>query len=292
MLWLILSFATGLVVGAQGAVSKRLMEKHTHLMPAFAASAFALPFYAAVLLWRGEAFPHPPPIFYLYLLVTAAILYIATLTYFKAIQQGELSRDLPLTALTPIFMMITSKIIVGQSLSSGGALAIITIVAGSFILQSKAKISLRETVQNIFREPGSRLMLIVAVLWSITANFDKLGVNLAGPIWYSACFHLLLTCFYLPRLLANRHQVSSSLKSGFWGFLVIGALGALFMLIQMTAVDLAPHVGYVIALKRGGIVIFGILIGVTLFKERQQGRRVLGGLLIGLGLYLLTGEAG
>jgi drug/metabolite transporter (DMT)-like permease len=291
MWWIWLSLATGFFVATQGALAKRYSTGRRSLVITWAASAFSLPFFVAYA-WRVQPLlPELTTDFVLFLGANTAMLLIASLLYFSAIQVGQLSRDLPLLSLTPIFMILTSWLMVGQRPSVLGAVAMTIIVVGCLILQKTPSSRWRSMIAAIIREPGSRRMLLVALIWSITANVDKLCVSEVGPVWYPALLNASLSLALLPVAWLGRACLLATLKELYAPLVGIGVFQAAAALAQMPAVEVAPHVGYVISLKRGGLMLFGIIWGMLLYNERNIGWRMFGAIWILAGLLLLSYQA-
>src|SRR5690606_246972 len=118
------------------------------------------------------------------LLASSLIQLTVILLYFKAIKRSELSVTVPLITLTPLFMLLTSPIMIGEFLSALGVLGIVLIVVGTYIsnLSPETKNFFAPFV-SLVRNQGSRYMLIVAFLWSITANIDKIGVEKTSTVY-------------------------------------------------------------------------------------------------------------
>ena len=72
---------------------------------------------------------------------------------------------------------------VGDFPSSQDIVGIACIVAGAYVLQIQSvHQGLLAPVLAIFREPGPRRMLCVAFIYSLTSNFDKIGVQNSSPL--------------------------------------------------------------------------------------------------------------
>lgn len=124
--------------------------------------------------------------FLIALLASSILQLIVILLYMKAIKRSELSVTVPLVALTPLFMLISSPILIGQFPSPVGVVGICLIVAGTYILNIGGKRgNYLPPFKSLYTNQGSRYMLIVAFLWSITANIDKIGVEETSPVFWA-----------------------------------------------------------------------------------------------------------
>ena len=71
---------------------------------------------------------------FLWALLASSFLQLGViLLYFKAIKRSEISITLPLITLTPLFMLITSPIMIGEFPSLLGLFGILIIVVGTYI---------------------------------------------------------------------------------------------------------------------------------------------------------------
>ncbi len=291
MAWLLLSLACGLFTALQGASVKKALTGNDHLLAAWSSALFSVPWFALFLFAKGEPIPRPPPDFYPYLGLNLLMLALSLTLYFKSIQVGEFGRDVPLLSLTPIFMIFTSRAILGQALGSLGVAAILVVVAGCLVIQKQPGRSLGGMFAAPFRERGSRLMLMVALIWSVSGNVDKLCVDRVGPWAYALIFNGAFAVVYIPVLLAGRVPVAAGLRRMRRPMFLVGLFTALLFLSQMSALAVAPHVAYVITLKRGGLLLFSVLGGALWFGERHTGWRLVGSAAIFAGLLLLALEA-
>ena len=291
MEWILLAFGSGVITAVQGVVTKFRLKSGSVLLLTWAASLFSLPFFALDLVLASGLPTVEAPEFYAVFALNTALLILANSLYFKALQCGELSRDLALLSLTPVFMLLTSWLLIDQQTSLFGVLAIVAIVAGCLLMQRKAGLPLFRVFQALAKEKGSRLMLVVALIYSVTSNLDKICLTHVGVHAYPALMNASLALCLTPMLKLKKVPIFKELKRFWLLLLLIGFLQAAFSLLQMEAVELSPHVGYVIALKRGGLLVSGLIFGVLLFGERHLGWRVLGAVGVMAGLALLAFEA-
>ncbi len=291
MYWFFMALICALFAASQAAVAKKLTRSSDFMFAVWATMLFSLPFYAVYLFLSDARLPDLSPSFFVYLLCGTSLNVMANSLYYKSLSIGEISRDLPLLSLSPVFMMLTSYVMLGQGLDLSGAAAIVIMFFGAFVLQKQRGVRLCDTISSLFSEKGSRLMLLVAFLWSVTANFDKLCINEIGGQWYPAAFSLTSAVLFIPVLLRRRISMVGEFRRN-WKYLwILGLFLAMTILPQMLAVASAPHVAYVITIKRGGYLLFGILFGALFFGEKNIGWRIVGGLWIMLGLSLLLYNA-
>ena len=126
-------------------------------------------------------------------LATGIINSFVTIIYMKAISLGDISEVMPMLSFTPLFLLFTSPIIVGEFPNAYGFIGVILVVLGSYLLN----VDLRSRkyfapIKALVKNKGSRLMLLVSFIWSLTANFDKLSIQ-----YSSVAQHIILINIFI-----------------------------------------------------------------------------------------------
>jgi hypothetical protein len=103
---------------------------------------------------------------------------LAMWLYMQAIRESPLSLTLPYLAFTPVFNTLTGYLILGETVSWTGFSGILLVVLGAWLLnleaaQNGAGLNLLAPFRAITRERGSRLMLMVAAIYSLTSVTSK-----------------------------------------------------------------------------------------------------------------------
>jgi uncharacterized membrane protein len=138
----------------------------------------------------------------------------------------------------------------------------------------------------LIKEKGPRLMLLVAFIWSITSNFDKIGVMNSSPMFWVAATGLFMAIVMLPVMLFKSKNSISNIKSGYKVLIPMGIFGVASSIFQMTAISMTL-VAYVISIKRTS-AIMSVLFGHFLFKEKGLKERLIGVVIMVLGVVLIT----
>jgi len=229
-------------------------------------------------LWV-DGLPRVQPSFWPALAVTLCVNLLAFTLYVRAIKLSPLSLTFPFLAFTPLFLVLTGYVALGELPDALGVVGILFIVVGAYVLNlDKLKEGFLAPARNVARERGSLLMLIVAALWAISAAADKVALLSSSPFFFLVIFHLLFPVFYFPVLWVKARGQGRQVVRQAPALLVFAFLGALMVLFQMTAIRMTL-VSYVIAIKRAG-VLFSILLGYFFFGERHLKIRLAGALLM------------
>jgi len=245
---------------------------------------------AAVFLWIGViASPMPilGPSFWPLLAVAGIFGGVTFWLYGRALQCGDLSLTLPMLAFTPLFLLVTSPLTLGEFPEPGGLAGIALVVAGAYVLNLReSRHGVLGPIKALFTHPGSRLMLLVAAVWSIGANLDKLGLQASSPALWVASVYTASALAIVPGVMARCRGVGRQLARSPGPLLAAGILEAVGLFCQMHAL-LLTQVAYVIAIKRLSI-IFGVLLGAAVFREPDLRQRLPGAIVMVIGVFFIA----
>jgi len=243
---------------------------------------------------RISGIPATGPGFFPAVAVTVAINIVATILFYRALMTTDLSLCVPMLAFTPVFLILTSFLILGELPSPAGAAGILLVAVGAYLLNLSYRDGWPESLSAPFlqlrHDRGIQAMLLVAFLYSISVNYDKRVVEESDPVFGSAVILLLLaTAFISLAALTGKSRVPRGPIPGvpvhpgileehrLLRSLVFPAIG-LVLAIELIAINTAytmAIVPYVITVKRLAI-FFSVLAGGLLLGERQLGGRIIG----------------
>ncbi len=285
MTWLILGIFTAFFEALKDVFGKQNLKKSDEYVVAWSLSFFSVIFLIPWVIYTG--IPALNSQFAIALLIGGSINAVTALLYIKAIKVSDLSLTVPLVALTPLFMLLTSPLIVGEYPSFFDYIGIFLIVVGSYLLNIKEKSQgYLAPFKALLNEPGPKLMLIVAFLWSITSNFDKIGVQNSSPIFWLFSIFGTMSILLLPVLLHKTPNPSRKILKQLPMLAAMGFFNAIGVLCQMQALTLTLVV-QVIAIKRTS-VLMGVLFGHFIFKEKDIQQRLLGAGIMILGVFFIS----
>ncbi|MBN1868970.1 MAG: EamA family transporter [Candidatus Omnitrophica bacterium] len=285
MMWIPLILLTAFFISLQDVFGKKIISRVDPCVVAWAWFFFSLPLLVVCLAVNG--IPPLGPLFWKALIIAAVFLTIASIFYFKAIKFSDLSLAVPMLAFTPLFLLVTSPVILGEFPGPLGLMGIILIVIGSYVLhlQERHK-SFWEPFRMLVREKGVRYMLMVAVLYSISGNIDKIGVIHSSPFMWIFMMNLMLAATLTLVMARNVTGIQQQIKE-VWPFLVVlGFCNGLAHIFQMIAIKMTI-IPYLIAVKRTSVIMTS-LFGLFLFKEKGLRERLLGAILMILGVFLIS----
>lgn len=273
MKWIILSILTALAVASQDAWVKKYFSKYNPWEMGTMIFVYSLPFLLISLCFIR--IPELDAVFFWCFAVSLPLNAAAFLLYVYAIRISPLSLTLPYLAFTPVFMLFTGKLFLGELPSLYPFIGILFVVAGSYVLNINP---LDRTFLGPFtafrREPGARIMLFVAFLFSFAAVIGKQGMLHSSVMFFSVSFFTAMNLTLPLLLLASgkakwKHYLESPVKG-----LIGGLILYLHVILHAHAITLTKAV-YMISLKRLSI-LFGILYGKWLFRETRILTRLAG----------------
>lgn len=210
----------------------------------------------------------PLPTFLIYLVMDVSLVAVANLLYFRALQVSPLSLCLPFIAFTPIFLIPTGYIMLRELPSTVKLIGVVLIVVGSLVMHRQLfAVSWAEPFRAIIRERGSRYMLMVACIFSITNPLDAQLVRMSDAITHSFAFGLGLTLIFGVMALARRAEWSRMMHTVPVWVVLAGLLESVVNMLQFASHNYIAVV-ITISLKRAGIVL-AVLMGWLIFKERD-----------------------
>src|SRR3990170_7866599 len=176
MLWIFFAFITAFALSTADALSKRAMTQSNEYVIAWVREGYALPFIALAFFFIP--IPHLDKTFWISVLILLPLEITALILYVKAIKLSPLSLTIPFMALSPVFIIIIAFFLLGELPDASGFAGIFFIVAGAYLLNAKTGGSgLLAPIKVIAKERGSIFMIIVAVIYSITATIGKIAVQ-------------------------------------------------------------------------------------------------------------------
>jgi drug/metabolite transporter (DMT)-like permease len=289
-LWLALGLGAALGDSGADVLTKRFF---VHLSPygmALVRLLGAVPFLALVALGLSQ-----PDLTQPFWLIVAAMLpleILAMLLYMRALRLCHLSLCVPFLAFTPVFLIFTGWLVLGENLNSWGVAGTLMIALGCYVLGLGAgggKTGVMAPLKALAKEPGARLMLMVAAIYSVTAALYKSAILHSGAVFFGTLYPLAVTGLLVSAYPWNRVRLKPSLKShgGWW--VVLGLCSVLSYLCLAGGMELAPA-AYLVAVKRLSLLL-SVLLGGLWLKERPFLPRVLGAGLMcsGVGLIALRG---
>ncbi len=287
MEWVILSLASAFFLATSDALAKKAVIGENEYLVAWFRLIFTLPVLVAVLFF--VPFPALDADFYRAFFIALPVELITIVLYIKALKTSPLSLTLPFLALTPVFLIAVSYVLLGEAVSVQGSIGILLIAAGSYILNlEEVRKGVFAPFKAIMREKGSLFMIAVALLYSITSSLGKMAIEHSSPVFFGATYFITLNIAYIPiGLYMGRNDMLAFIRERkYISLLLPGLCYGLMVIAHMEAMNLTK-VAYMISVKRTSLLM-GVLYGYVLFREENIRGRLLGAILMFAGFVLVV----
>jgi len=242
----------------------------------------AVPFTLPILLFIDM--PEIDRVMWATLLCAMPFEVLAMVLYARALKASPMSLTLPFLSLTPVFLLGVGRIILGEAIPAQGIVGIALITAGGYSLNfSHRRYGWLGPLRAVWREPGSVMMICVALIFSVTASLLKVGVNHSSALFYASIYYAATALSALPIGIAGLRGIPRAQYAKIGG---AGVLMALMLVTNIAALSMA-EVAYVISVKRTSL-LFGVLMGWAVFKEEDIKERLAGAALMLAGFVIVV----
>ena len=272
MSWFALSLAAAVTQAAQFAVLKGRAREISPLVivtwTQLVAGLGWVGFFALTghsLVWPGRA----------WLAIAASVVLVTGMSGLiaRASARGDISVVGPVYALSPIFTVVPDAVLSGTVPSPLGFVGVGLAVAGTIGLSRGAASG--GTLRGLFRRSDALDALLAAIFLGMLSAVDRWGARALGPPSYLLCSHgaTALVNIALAVIVAPRSLRASVQRRNLVTVLGHGVLGFTGTAMQTSALTMAPA-SYVNAVRRlSGLI--AVVLGGTLFREAETGRRLL-----------------
>jgi uncharacterized membrane protein len=288
--WILLSFLSAFSLATSDAFTKRVINADNEYVIGWFRLVYALPVLVAALF--TEPVPSLDRTFILAFGAALPLEIIAILLYYRALRISPLSLSLPFLSFTPLFLMLFSRVIMGEAVTRAGGAGILLIVAGGYALNLTAlRTGVLEPIKAIIRERGSLYMVVIALIYSVTSVLGKIAIAHSSAAFFGATYYGALALFLFPIIACRRsgRPLLQSLRANARTALFPGVFDAAAAVTHFYAMSMA-NVAYMIAIKRSSLLI-GSLYGFLLFGERNVRERMVGAVLMFAGFVLVIVNA-
>ena len=266
---------------------KKILSNNAINRYALASGVFLSAFIVLFLISLLKGIPEIGSFFYSSVVLTGVLNFVAVILYFKALQITDLSLSVPMLSFTPIFLIFTSFIMLNEVPSVFGVVGIFLIVMGSYILNTSGNSrKLLDPVKRMIRTKGIFFMLVVAFLYSLSSNYDKLVVKNSDSFFGHAIVFLFIGSLMTGFSLVKRVNFRLEFGKYFHKFFLTGLILA-SVAVSINIAYTMQIVPYVISLKRLNI-LFSVIYGGLIFKEKHMSIRVVGTLIMLVGVFFIV----
>lgn len=286
-MWVVFALISAFTLATSDALTKKALKDSNEYLVAWFRFFFSLPLL--LIIWLFVPVPELDAEFYKAFALLVPLETVTIVLYIKALRLSPLSLTLPFLALTPVFLIFISYLILGEKVTFRGGAGIFLIAVGSYTLNIREiKKGIFEPFRSISKEKGSIMMIGVAVIYSLTASFGKVAIEHSSPLFFAVTYFMALTVFFAPiAFWMGRKELGVFFRDKQFRKLVLpGVFFAVMAATHMLAMNLTK-VAYMISVKRLSLII-GIMYGYFLFREENIKERFLGAVLMLIGFVMVV----
>jgi len=285
MIWVIYSLISAFSYATSDALSKKALAKENPYLIMWVRVGYCIPFLIPVFIF--SKIPELDFVFWLTLLILLPLEITAEILYTYALKISPLSITTPFLSLTPVFLIFVSFFILGELPDVIGIIGILLIAIGGYTLNIHlTSEGLLEPIKAIARARGSVYMIIVSFIFSITSTLGKLAILHSNPTFFGTFYFIILGIVFTPIAIFKSKEKFSIFFKTSKSYFLIGFFFALMVISHCLAIQLV-EVSYMISIKRSSL-IFSVIYGWLIFKEKNIQERFLGSLMMIAGMILIT----
>lgn len=286
--WFYLALLSALSLAFADAFSKKYFQGCTGLEMVLV--RFLIPGVLLLPVTLLGEYPSFSSEFWLWIAVLIPLELIAMWLYWLAIRDSALHLTLPYLAFTPVFNVFTGDLILGESVTLQKLFGILLVVFGAYLLNIKKAVngqrqSLWQPIKAILHERGSRLMLLAAIVYSITSVMGKGAALFVKPEIFGAFYFAIIGFVGLILVLVVKPDSFKVLSNKPWASLLVGFCLAVMVVSHFLSIT-QTEVAYMIAVKRTSL-LFGIILGAVFFAEKQLSRHFIAGSIMVTGVAII-----
>lgn len=204
----------------------------------------------------------------------------------KSYYHGDLSYVYPLAKTTPLFTLIIGFFYLKEKISIPAFFGILLIVFGAYLIHLKnfKPGNLLRPIASL-KNKVSVFAIITAISSSFYGLFSKLGAEIINPFIFIYIAFIFSVILYTPFLLLKHKNIKEQFKKYKKtiikiGIMDIGAYSLIVFTLSFT------NLSYVFALRQISVV-FSVLIGYKMLKEKNIHIRLIAALIIFIGIFLI-----
>jgi drug/metabolite transporter (DMT)-like permease len=253
-------------------------------------SLFALLFFAPLFVYFIFRVGITNPAAYAWCAGSGFIHFLYWIFLTNSYKEGDLSHVYPIMRSSPALVLVIAVLFLGEQVSAQGVAGILLVAVGVYIINMR-QISgdeLLAPVKSIANDRSTQFAFLTMVSVAIYSIVDKLAVAVIHPILF-AFLHLFfgMCCYTVYIALAkNAAMVKKEWHTGSIRIIMAGVIGITGYALILVAFTI-ERVSYIVGLRQTSIV-FAVLMGSHLLKEKHRGIRLAGALIIFSGGFLIS----
>lgn len=208
----------------------------------------------------------------------------------RALDEGDLSRVYPIARSAPALVLVIAVLYMGETVSLPGVIGILLAALGVYTisLNRLTPAALVQPFRNFRNDAATRYALLTLLAVAAYSIVDKQAVTHFHPVAFAFIypwFSIVLLSAYIAAV-KKKGVLRREWRVNRWSILACGVLGIFGYFLILVAFSL-ERVSYVVGLRQISVV-FSVLLGTILLKERHGRQRMLSAVMIFIGVFLIA----
>ncbi len=207
----------------------------------------------------------------------------------KAYTHEDLSLVYPIARSAPALVPILAFLFLSERLNLLGVLGIIIVLIGVYAI-SLNSFNLRKFFRPFYDRRNKGIVFAFLTLFTVSmySLIDKVGAKHVNPMLYVYFFGITSFIILSPIILLTekRFMIKSELKNNKTGIILVSIMIILSYSLIIFVMRVFP-VSYIVSVRQAGIV-FSVVLGTFLLKEKYGKVRLTASILIFIGIFFIT----
>ena len=238
------------------------------------------------------------PAVWSFLVLSGIVHALYSLSLASAYQAGDMSYVYPIARSAPAFVPLIAFLIIGEQISWRGGLGISITVIAVWILQLRDNLTFEmRQLLRVLKKRDSMWAFVTLFSVIVYSIIDKQGMVAfndvkdikswqQGPIYFLLEASISYIIFWTYAIFHLKLDVRPTLKKE-WHLALIAAICTMVSYSMILYVMKTENISYIVTLRQCSVV-FAVIIGWIMLKEKYGKRRLFASVLMFSGLYFVT----
>lgn len=209
----------------------------------------------------------------------------------RSLETGDLSRVYPISRSAPALVLVVAVLFMGEQVSLPGAAGVLLAALGVYTisLNRLTPAALARPLRNFRTDDATRYAFLTLLAVAGYSLVDKQAVARFHPVAFAFIypwFSMALLSTYIAAV-RKKGALRREWRANWRSIMVCGVLGIFGYFLILVAFSI-ERVSYVVGLRQISIV-FSVLLGALVLKERHVRQRMLSAVMIFIGVFLIAG---
>jgi len=227
----------------------------------------------------------------LFLIISVGILSVVSIyCSISLIKYFELSFSKPIGSLNSIFVLLLAFFFLDESINMLQILGVMIILVISFLfIKDEAKIT-KNTIKGLFKSKYGIYLIFAVIFGSVCTILDRIILKTVEPLTFLFLSRYVLLSLFLIIVFTRINgikEITKSFRSSSFIIFIIALMNiGIVYFYNLALAETVAKTGLV-AVIRSSSLVFAVVFGGLLFKEKDILHKIILSLILIFGLYLI-----